>query len=107
MTTSNIENQFPTNLTESCTNAILGQIGDASEILFTASKEKYEYKNKLIVEAKDMSTQEKLDAMDKNYDRHNQEVQQNIVLFGVIGLAFVGAVTGSPTIIKSIRRLVA
>ncbi len=37
------------------------------------SKEKYEAKAKLIDEATDLSTKEKLDAWDKNYDRRNQE----------------------------------
>ena len=37
------------------------------------AKEKYIAKQKLIESADDMTTHEKLNAMDKNYDRRNQE----------------------------------
>ena len=54
-----------------------------------------------------MTTKEKLDALDQNYDRHNQEVWQGIVIFGVLSLSIIGIAAGNPSIVKNIRRLVA
>ena len=42
------------------------------------SKEKYSAKLKLIAGANDMSTQEKLDAMDRNYNCWNEERWKNV-----------------------------
>lgn len=39
-------------------------------VLLSNSKYKYELKSKIIENATDMTTKEKLDAMDANYDRH-------------------------------------
>ena len=54
-----------------------------------------------------MTTEEKLLAMDKNYDRHSLEVWQSIIAFGGISLVVICVVSGNPTIIKGIQRLVA
>lgn len=73
------------------------------EIIFDAeneSKKKYIAKRKLIESADDMSTREKLDAMDKNYDRWNQEHRQNALNFTIIFLGLVGIAIGGPIVVK-------
>jgi len=102
-----IENNAPASLSESSVNIIIDRMNETTDALFTTSKEKYERKVKLIEEAKDMNTKEMLDALDQNYDRHNQEVWQNLLIFGTLGLALISVAAGSPTIIKNVRRLVA
>lgn len=81
------------------------KISNASTDAETTSKEKYIIKLKLIGLADDMSTQEKLDAMDRNYDRRNQECWQNVLYFAVISFSVVGIAIGSPVAIKNVRRL--
>lgn len=93
--------------TSAAMQGINGRISKAADSLYNTSKEKYNLKAKLIEEAKDMTTQEKLDALDQNYDRHNQEVWQGILIVGVVTLGFIGLASGNPAIIKSVRRLVA
>ena len=66
-----------------------------------------ETKKKLIESANDMNTQEKLDAMDRNYVRRNQEHWQNILCFAVISFSVVRLAIDSPAAIKNIRRLLA
>lgn len=81
-----------------------------SEAAFSAekeSKEKYEAKAKLIEAATDMSTQEKLDAMDKNYERRNQENWQNVLTFATVSIGVIGLVVGSPAAVKTVRKLIA
>lgn len=63
------------------------KIYDAVTDAENTSKDKYAAKQKLIESADDMTTQEKLDAMDKNYDRRNQERWQNVLCFAVISLS--------------------
>lgn len=79
---------------------------DATDSLYHTSKAKYDLKLKLIEEADDMTTKEKLDALDKTYDRHNQEVWHGIVIFGTLSLFIIGIATGNTAIVKNIRRLV-
>lgn len=81
-------------------------IMEVTERLYITSKEKYERKAKLIEEAKDMTTEAKLLAMDKNYDCHCLEVLHGIIAWGSIGLVVICVVSGNPTIIKGIRRFV-
>ena len=69
------------------------------------AKEKYIAKQKLIESADDMTTHEKLNAMDKNYDRRNQERWQNVFYFAVISFSVVGLAIGSPVAVKNVRRL--
>lgn len=69
------------------------------------SKEKYETKLKMIELAEDMSTQEKLDAMDQNYDRRNQERLQNLIIFAMTSFSLVGFATVTPVAAKTIRKL--
>lgn len=102
-----IENQIPVNLTESSIRIVTDWMEEATDSLYHTSKEKYNLKARLIEEADDMTTKEKLDALDQNYDRHNQEVWQGIVIFGVLSLSIIGIAAGNPSILKNIRRLVA
>lgn len=69
------------------------------------SKEKYATKEKLIESANDMTTQEKLDAIDKNYDRRNQEHWQNMLYYAIISFSMVGIVLSNPVAIKNARKL--
>ena len=86
-------------------NEVRQKIFNASTDAEATSKEKYIIKLKLIVSADDMNTQEKLDAMDRNYDRRNQECWQNVLYFAVISFSVVGIAIGSPVAIKNVRRL--
>ena len=52
-----------------------------------------------------MNTQEQLDAMDRNYDRRNQERWQNVLYFAVVSFSAVGIAIGSPIAIKNVHRL--
>lgn len=88
-------------------NEICQKISDATTNAENASKEKYITKKKLIESANDMNTQEKLDAMDRNYVRRNQEHWQNILCFAVISFSVVRLAIDSPAAIKNIRRLLA
>ena len=100
---SAFENQMPTNLSETSTKLVTEQITAAGDSLYRTSKEKYDLKARLIENADDMTTKEKLDALDHNYDRHNQEVWLNIIFFGAISFALIGIAAGNPTIIRNIR----
>ena len=102
-----IENQIPVNLTESSFRIVTDRMKEATNSLYHTSKEKYDLKARLIEEADDMTTKEKLDALDQNYNRHNQEVWQDIVIFGILSLSIIGIAAGNPSIVKNIRRLVA
>lgn len=103
----NLENNVPSNITEASIGVITDRMKEASDSLYQTSKEKYDLKAKLIEEADDMTTKEKLDALDQNYDRHNQEVWQGIIIFGVVSLTLIGVAVGNPTIVKNVRQLVA
>ena len=52
-----------------------------------------------------MNTQEQLDAMDRNYDRRNQERWQNVLYFAVVSFSVVGIAIGSPIAVKNVRKL--
>lgn len=70
-----------------------------------ASKELYNEKSKLIISAKDMSTAEKLTALNENYCTRHQQQSQNvcshIVGFGII--VCVSVVT--PVIVKFTQKM--
>lgn len=78
-------------LQEIVLDAIFQMISNAVSNSEKVSKEKYEAGLKLIETDADMSTQEKLDAMDKNYNRWNQEHWQNVLTLavGLLGVAVV------------------
>ena len=85
-------------------NEVRQKISNAATNAEATSKEKYITKLKLIESADDMGTQEKLDAMDRNYDRRNRECWQNVLYFAVISFSVVGIAIGSPVAIKNVRR---
>lgn len=84
---------------------IIKKISKAISDAENVSKEKYAAKAKLIEAANDISTKEKLDAIDKNYERRNQEHQQNIFCFAVVSLGVVSLVVASPVAVKNIYKL--
>lgn len=86
---------------------ICKKISDAITDAENSSREKYATKQKLIESANDMNTHEKLEAMDRNYDRWNQERWQNVLYFAVIFFSVVGISIGSPVAVKNVRRLLA
>lgn len=89
------------------TQVIKDKISEIADNLYTTSKEKYDHKAKLIDNASDMTTQQKLDAYDQNYEHYNQEIWQSILIFGVVTLGLIGLASCNPTIIKNARRFVA
>lgn len=99
----------PLDETKALQNIIIDEvrqkIPDAATDAEATSKEKYITKLKLIESADDMNTQEKLDAMDRNYDRRNQERWQNVLYFAVISFSVVGIAIGSPVAIKNVHKL--
>ena len=86
-------------------NEVRQKISDAAINAENTSKEKYAAKEKLIASADDMTTQEKLDAMDSNYDRRNQERWQNVLRFAAMSFGVVGIAIGSPIAVKNVRKL--
>lgn len=99
----------PLGETKSLQNIVIDEvcqkISDAAIDAETTSEEKYITKQKLIVSADDMNTQEQLDAMDRNYDRRNQERWQNVLYFAVVSFSVVGIAISSPIAIKNVHRL--
>jgi len=85
---------------------IENRITDAVDSLASSSKKKYEHKAALIENATDMTTLEKLDALDGNFSRHRQEIIEGIV-FSVISLALLGIAVKNPAAIKHVLRLAA
>lgn len=101
-----VENSGVMDAAEFCSQVLSERVKEASDSLYTASKDKYDQKTKIIENATDMTTEEKLEALDRNYGRHTQEVWQGILVFGAIGLGVIGLVVGNPTIVKNVRRLI-
>lgn len=101
---------FSTTTNNDFSNRILSEayqlISDAALNSQKESHEKYELKNKIIEEAKDMTTQEKINAIDNNYDRRNQENWHNILNFTVFSFGVISIILGSPIAIKNIRKLI-
>ena len=96
----------PLGETKSLQNIVIDEVCQKiSDAVIATSEEKYITKQKLIVSADDMNTQEQLDAMDRNYDRRNQERWQNVLYFAVVSFSVVGIAIGSPIAIKNVHRL--
>ena len=83
----------------------LYKISNATTDTENTSKEKYTTKQKLIESANDMTTQEKLDAIDKNYDRRNKERWQNVLFFAAISFSVFRLAVSSPAAVKNVRRI--
>ena len=69
------------------------------------SKEKYITKTMLIKSSNDMSTQEKLTSLDKNYEYRNHERWQNLLYFTIISFSVLGVAVASPIAMKNVRKL--
>ena len=69
--------------------------------------EKYKTKEKLIQDAPNMSTQERLDALDQNYDRWNHERWQNATVYIGLTLGVLCIAVGGPTAVKAVRKFIA
>ena len=69
------------------------------------SKEKYITKTMLIKSSNDMSTQEKLTSLDKNYEYRNYERWQNLLYFAIIPFSVLGVAVASPMAMKNVRKL--
>ena len=97
----------PLDETKSLQNIVIDEVCQkiSDAVIEATSEEKYITKQKLIVSADDMNTQEQLDAMDRNYDRRNQERWQNVLYFAVVSFSVVGIAIGSPIAIKNVHRL--
>lgn len=88
-----------------CINDFIGNcINDAIDALASTSKEKYEQKSSLIENATDMTTQEKLHALDENYDIHMQEIIMGVTIT-VLSLTILGIAIKNHTTIKQVLRL--
>ncbi len=98
----------PSGATDSLQNLLINEVRqkivDAATDAEDSSREKYEAKENLIESATDMSTQEKLDAMDRNYDRRNQERWQNVLYFAIVSFSLLGIAIGSPVAVKNVRK---
>ncbi|MBX9231661.1 hypothetical protein [Coprococcus catus] len=70
------------------------------------SKVKYNSILKLIESTSDMSTQEKIDAMNKSYNRRSQEHWQNIRNFAFVSLGLLGLVIIAPSTTKTIHKII-
>ncbi len=91
---SNKTNMEPSINFNKLQQTILDSMADAENI----SKEKYSTKARLIENATDMTTNEKLEALDKNYDRRNQELWQNIFRFVGVSICIASIAIGTSTI---------
>ena len=96
-----------TKLQETGIEILTAKLTETSNALYNTSKDKYDLKVKLIKEAKDLNTKEKLDELDKNYNKHVQESWQNFATFCLLGLSLAGIAVGTPIIIKSIQKNIA
>lgn len=83
------------------------QISEIATALNETSKEKYDKKISLIENAKDMTTTEKLNAMDQCYACRSHEAWQNILLFAGVSITIFGLAVGSPAAVKSFKKLIA
>ncbi len=88
-------------------NDIFQLISDTVHDADKESAEKYKVKERLIVESTDMSAQEKLDAMDRNYDRRNEERWKNVIIAVQVFCCATVLVTGGSKAIKNIQKLIA
>lgn len=84
-------------------NEIRQKIYDAVVNTENISKEKYEAKEELIKSADNMTTQQKLKALDENYERRNQELWQNVRCLALKSSGVVGVAIGGPITVKNIR----
>lgn len=85
---------------------ICKKISDAITDAENSSREKYATKQNLIKSANDMNTNEKLEAMDRNNERRNQERWQNTRFFVVKSFIVVGISIVNLVAVKNVRRVI-
>lgn len=85
---------------------IENRITNAVDGLATTSKDKYERKATLIENATDMTTPEKLDALDENYNHHMQEIIVGVAIL-VLSVTLLDIAVKNPSAIKRVLRLAA
>ena len=95
-TTLSSENTLPHVVRDTICQKIYETVDDANKL----SDEKYKSAEKLIQEAPDMSTQEKLDAMNKNYERWHYERWNNTIVFTVVALCLLGLAVKGPIAVR-------
>ena len=99
---------FPSDgILEAGTRIITNKLTDSANLLTNKSGDKYERKAVLIENAEDLSTKEKLDALDQNYNRHTEEVWESVIAFASVSFAVISILTGGPNIMKYVHRLIA
>ena len=103
MNNTGMQDVIGTDIIDTSTKVLRESINKIAIALDAVSKEKYDCKCKLIENATDMSTKEKLIALGQSYNRHATETWQNIINYGVFSLVFVGFISSSPINIKSLR----
>ena len=86
-----------------CIDEVYQKIADAA----TDAENDSIAKGNLIDSANDMSTQEKLDAWDENYDRRNQERWKNLLYFTAASFTLIVITIGAPTAVRNIHKLFA
>lgn len=89
------------------TKTILSKVNDAYITSENESSEKYITKSKLIESAVDMSAQEKIDALDKNYNQRKHEHYDNFFSYSISSLCAVSITTVGPAVISKIIHLAA
>lgn len=92
-------------LQEMILNEVCPKFWDALTDAENTSKEKYAAKQRLIESANDMTTQERLDAMDKNYGCWNHERWQIALSFAMIYFIVVGIAYRDTSALKNTRSL--
>ncbi|MDD4371140.1 MAG: hypothetical protein PHD56_08725 [Anaerostipes sp.] len=96
----------PNNITFQA-HAISKRLVDTVSKLNNVSKDKYNKKNEIIENASDLSTYEKLDAMDQNSAQYVREEYNSLVVFTFLSISIIEITIVSPAIIKSFRKLIA
>lgn len=86
-------------------NEVCPKFWDALTDAENNSKEKYATKQRLIESANDMTTQERSDAIDKNYGCRNHERWQIALSFAMIYFIVVGIAYRDPSALKNICNL--
>lgn len=102
MNNTGIQDVIGTDIIDTSTKVLREHLNKTTIALGAISK-KNDCKCKLIENATDMSTKEKLIALGQSYNRHATETWQNIITYGVFSLVFVGFISASPINIKSLR----
>ncbi|MDD3795251.1 MAG: hypothetical protein PHE06_04640 [Lachnospiraceae bacterium] len=103
---SNAITTEPNNITFQ-TDVISKKLTDTVNNLNNVAKDKYNKKNEIIESASDLSTSEKLEAIDRNFAQYVREEYTSIVIFTFLSISILGITAVSPTVIKSFKKKIA